>query len=254
MSFKAASVAVLLALALDAPAAAQINLSWDDCGLAGQQLKGWSCDSNPDVVARIYVSFIVTPELGLTSLTGAETDIRIWSAGDVLPSWWQLGTSTAGSCRPTGIGFEFTTPCASALDYWATVPGGVLGGGGLFYAPGYPGVPLGGARLTVVQAVDGSRAGAPAPGEHYLCSIAIKGANTTGVGACGGCGTPVGLLLNSVRLTQPIGVGDVFLSYSSDRQWIAWQCGSWGEYGFGFYNCPTPARPTTWGQVKALYR
>ena len=61
------------------------------------------------------------------------------------------------------------------------------------------------------------------------------------------------IVLDQIKLTQPVGVGDLLLAAPADRQWIVWQCGFLGEY-WSFAGCPTPARPTTWGQVKALYR
>ncbi len=244
----AAALAAVLAPALAPPATAQLNLSWDDCGAAGLDVKTWTCDSNPDVVARFFVSFKISSATALTQLTGAQCDIRLTTSGAPIPPWWQF--QQAGSCRPSGMAVAFNAPCASAVDYFSSR--GVIGGSQYDWGP--PTQIPSAARLRAVQAVmPVSLAGPVGPGEYYLLTVTLRGSNTVGDGACGGCGAPMGILVNTIQLTQPVGIGDVWLTAEGDRQWIAWQCGYLGEY-WSFYNCGTPARAPSWGQIKSLYR
>ncbi len=251
-----ALLAALLAGALASPAAAQIEIAWDDCGLAGNLLKTWTCDSNPTEVGRFHVSFHSEP--GLTAVTGAQTVIDLWTPVAV-PPWWQMVKT--GSCRPGGYGMAvaFNTPCASASDYFNTV-GTPLGGFG--YDWGAPNFAPQGGRIRTVQAISIDAAGPIGPGEYYLLTVILKGLNTVGPGSCSGCLQPMGLLLNSVLLTQPVGVGDHLLVIS-DQPVITWQCpGSLGgECWPGPYctppvvfSCATPAHAKSWGQIKTLYR
>ncbi len=250
----AAALAALLAATPTAPARAQINIGWDDCGAAGAEVKAWACDANPDVVARFHVSFVITPSTTLTSLTGAQCDIRLMTDGSPIPPWWQAVTT--GSCRPgtSALRVSYTAPCASATDYFSTR--GVLGG--FAYDWGLPNMAPDVARLRTVQAVVPSTLASPVgPGEYSLLTVTLGGANTVGLGACSGCQKPMAMLVNSIMLTQPVGIGDQWLVRESTRQWIEWQCGGWPNScspGFVFYNCATPARAPSWGQIKALYR
>ncbi len=260
MNVRLAALAPLLAAALAAPAAAQLNLSWDDCGAAGTELRTWACDANPTVVARAYASFVVPPSFNITALTGAQAEISLFSAAPTLPAWWQMGTNVTGSCRPNGVAVDFNIPCANATDYWGAAVGGTYGGFGYFWGPNNQfsySYPPSGARLRTVQAVSQTSAGPIGPGQYYLCTITIKGMNTVGTGACAGCTIPVGIVFSSLLLTQPAGVGDYTLSIGADRMWADWQCPGFpvtdNPAGFVF-DCVTPAKQKTWGQIKSLYR
>ena len=58
-------------------------------------------------------------------------------------------------------------------------------------------------------------------------------------------------MLNSINITQPVGVGDFRLGNPANSNFATWQNGFSADGG-----CPaaTPTRSTTWGSVKALYR
>ena len=70
--------------------------------------------------------------------------------------------------------------------------------------------------------------------------------------SCAGCTDGACIVLNSIQLTQPIGVGDYTISNPILRNWVQWQGGATTITG----GCPlaTPTRSTTWGSVKSLYR
>ncbi|MEO5617382.1 MAG: hypothetical protein ABIS67_06395, partial [Candidatus Eisenbacteria bacterium] len=106
-----------------------------------------------------------------------------------------------------------------------------------------------GARLRVVAAIPSSVV-APIDGsiEYYAYRVTIRNDASTGTGACGGCNENVCIILNSLQLAQPAGVGDYTLANPVMRNFLQWQ----GPV----YFCPfvVPTRRHSWGQVKALYR
>ena len=116
------------------------------------------------------------------------------------------------------------------------------------YTIGYAGNPAR-ARLTMAIAT-WTPGPLEAEIEYFAFNMIINSTRTVGTGACAGCLTPVTLVLNSIKLTQPIGVGDFVLSQAANpaSNYITWQTGYAGCLG------ATPTRNTTWGSVKSLYR
>jgi hypothetical protein len=86
--------------------------------------------------------------------------------------------------------------------------------------------------------------------EVYSFKLVFNSAKSVG-SACTGCSTPVCIVLNSIKLDQNVGTpgGDKFVSVPAMRNVATWQ----GGIGTDCY-LATPARNTTWGLVKALYR
>jgi hypothetical protein len=87
-------------------------------------------------------------------------------------------------------------------------------------------------------------------------SFRISNAHTVGAGSCSGCTDGACIVLGGVQLVQPVGVGDQNINTPLHSQYVMWQpTGSsvTGPFGTG---CPaaTPARNTTWGALKSLYR
>ena len=79
----------------------------------------------------------------------------------------------------------------------------------------------------------------------------ITNAKTVGADACSGCDTPVCIVFNSLKLMQPAGVGDIYVSAGDmayDELYATWRGGP--------FDCPfvVPAHRGTWGQLKSLYR
>ena len=91
----------------------------------------------------------------------------------------------------------------------------------------------------------------PAGTEVYSFKAIIDDAKTTGLGACGGCTGGACIVLQSIRLLQPVGVGDFLLTNPAASQYVVWQ--GWSDPRV---QCPavTPARTRTWGAIKAIYR
>jgi hypothetical protein len=222
-------------------AGAQINLTYDDCGV-GITNKTDACTSNTgryDVIA----SFIVPS--GSTAITGEEGVLDLMVAAPTVPAWWQA--VTAGSCRGSAVTVLFTTPGPSCGDYFNTVDMPV---GGFAYDIGF-GQPNR-VRIRTASAVPLDLAtsfeavGLSAGDECYAFTLRWDMTRTTGDGACAGCLVPACLVFNSLKVTQPAGVGDYVMTYPATSNIVTWQNGS--------NDCYVSTAPSTWGQVKSLYR
>ena len=239
--------AALLALSASVASAAGINFGWNDCGgLPASANKNFACTSNTLTGGTLIGSFI--PPAGTTAITGEEIVIDLQSASAVLPAWWQF--KNAGTCRQTAFttNADFTGGPASCGDYWA---GQAAGGFSAFNPNIVPGQ-TNRARVLMVFAVPPALAG-PVDDlvEYGAFRFNVLGAKTVGTGACAGCLDPVCIVLNEIKLTQPVGVGNYRLQNAAERNYATWQGGAIGVGG-----CPAvvPAQNRTWGSVKSLYR
>ena len=234
-----------LALSATVAFAEGVNLSWTDCGLAGAEARSFACTANTGA-GTLVGSFI--PPAGSTAITGEEIVIDLQSAAATLPAWWQF--KNAGTCRQTALSANagFVSGPFSCADYWA---GGASGGLTAFNTNIVPGQ-TNRARILALFSVPPLAAG-PVDDtvEYYAFNLIITNAKTTGTGACAGCLDPVCIVLNEIKLTQPVGVGNYRIQNPADRNFATWQGGGIGQGG-----CPgaTPTKSTTWGSVKALYR
>jgi hypothetical protein len=111
--------------------------------------------------------------------------------------------------------------------------------------------------------------------EYFFFNLIITHAKTVGTGACGGCLQPACIFLSAADLLFPT-ANNVKLDRGanfSGSQWVSWQRGyprnilqTCQATGGGIFcldpstyfdvvpYSPTPARTSTWGAVKALYR
>lgn len=265
---------LLLALASlvvvpSAHAARGTAIRWDQCyGDGGAANKNFACDTNVGSEALV-VSF--RPETTMTQVNGLEVTLTIVSAGSSLPAWWQFKNS--GTCRQAALSTNFAiSPTAvNCLDTF----GGIAAGGIGSYQIGLgdQGFMANAARLTIAEAVSlADLAQIDAGHEYFAANIKITNVKTVGTGTCAGCVTPVCFLLRSVKVTEPVGVGDLELfDPMGPNSWAAaWQGGSpvlqynpethcggscvfqgWSLEACGL---PTPARNQTWGAIKSLYR
>lgn len=231
---------VLLLMVPRPCAASGINLSWGDCGSFGTMMRNFACNTNSGLHTMV-ASF--APPAGMNQLVGMEGVIDLCSMTPVLPAWWQM--ASPGTCRPSALStdFNFVAGPYNCADYWQ---GQAVGG--MSYTMGAA-WGFNGARLRVVAAIP-SNAVAPTDEntEYYAFRVTIRNDATTGAGSCAGCGSSVCIILNSLLLAQPLGVGDFTLSNPLTNNYLHWQ----GDVA----NCPfvVPVKQKSWGQVKALYR
>jgi hypothetical protein len=61
--------------------------------------------------------------------------------------------------------------------------------------------------------------------EYFSTNIVISNAKTVGTGACPGCTEPVCLVFNSIKLTRPVGAGDLTIgnALSAGSNICTWQ-------------------------------
>ncbi len=230
----------LLAVSASVASAAGLNLSWTTCGAAGLANKNFACTSNTG--SNVMVASYVAPA-GTEGITGMEAVIDLQSAAATLPAWWQF--KNVGACRQTALS---ALPAGAACDgdYWA----GQASGGITAYITPYA-TAANRARLLIIYAVPSTLA-APvdADVEYFAFTATVSNAKTVGTGSCAGCADPVCIVLNEIKLTQGVGIGDFRIQNPADRNYVSWQ----GGVVAGGCPAATPARNATWGSVKSLYR
>lgn len=234
-----------LAVVLLAPAAiAQtegINLAWDDCRPAGNESKSFTCDSNIGAPFTMYGSYI--PPAGINQFLGIEAVVDMISSQADIGDWWKV---QPGGCRAGAAvaGFNFTIGPFTCVDIFAgQASGGVIVEDGATTSS-IPGANR--TRFKIVAAI-ASPTALTAGTEYYGFSLTVLRTNTNTCTA--GCADDACLVLNSLLVAQPAGVGDVLLTSApagGDRD-VVWQGTS--------ASCATvPTKNRTWGQVKHLYR
>jgi len=229
--------------------AAGINLYWNDCsaGASATTNRDFACNTNIGF-NDLYVSYSPPPEI--TAVEGVEQVIDVQSATSALPDWWQF--KNAGTCRLTALTLLLNSP-GSCIDPWVGQP--TAGGIAAYQVfPNPPGIPPNGARILSIEAVP---AGTPMPPldptkEYSAAVIRISNVKTVGPTACGGCSTPVCMVLNYVGLYPPGAPTSTNLYTPISNNFVSWQ----GAVNGGLHTClaATPAQNHTWGQIKTIYR
>jgi hypothetical protein len=237
---------ILLALMAPMALAGGVNINWGSgCWSDGTPLNdlAWNCNRNTGSMT-MTCSFAVS--YAMPEFVGIEVQLEGLTEDAVVPAWWQLG---AGQCRPspvltTSANF-LSAPQIGCVDMWQNAASGGLA----IYDWG----PLWGgnnrAHMLVVYAV---AAETPIPltagVEYYAAQVLITNAKTVGTPNCEGCEVPMlwGFYsMKSAELTSYEMLTEVLPNGN--------QCLSWQHTTIPC-NRPTPARNTTWGQVKSLYR
>jgi hypothetical protein len=231
---------VLLALTVSVALAGGLNITWGTVCHTENPMPAltFACASNTGTAATITTSFKLDNEM--TDLVGLEWRIDGQSDTPTIPDWWQLGA--APDCRANKATFNsnFTgveTP--ECVDWTA---------GQAFNAPNYL---WSGNRviITLGYAIDASTPYDAQPNvEYYSGGVVILNSKTVGTGACAGCATGMVFAENLFTAAGLAGRRDDFeTAMPGGNQCITW-------------NNPStlcelvPARATTWGQIKSLYR
>jgi hypothetical protein len=173
-----------------------------------------------------------------------------------LTDWWQL--FNPGACRQSAlsVNLDFTGfPQNQCFDPWT----GLAAGGLAAYLtsttiPPNPYPDPNRARVVIGAAIANPIA-LPAGVEFYSFQLVLSHARSDGPDACVGCGAGACLVLNEIVAVEQDG-SRARLTIPIERQIIEWQCASF-SHGWGCTgdeHCPTPALPTSWGQIKSLYR
>ena len=239
----------ILLAALAAPldpgsaAAAGINLSWNDCVLnGGTSNLNDACDSDSGTPGTLVAS--VDPPY-MTQCVGFVAALEFLTAGPLLDSWWHY---EAGGCREGTLraSLDFAQGPSACPDPWNG-----LGEASVEYrsctsqVPGSACVFVRGTRYAPTT-LDPS-----VSSEWLVFKLEILRPGTT---SCGGCLTGACLMLASVELIQPPGVGNYVISLPAFRQHVTWQSGTGQHCPPVDWETPCPAAAATWGTLKALYR
>ena len=243
------ALVVVLAMALAAqPARASgiggFNLTWGTgCWPANPAtLSTSACDSNDGSVS-FTASFLQYPDLSVFYGVSAYVDLQSDSAE--LPDWWQL--TDPGGCRQgsLSVSFDATATWRGCADPRQGHPSSFEGM--VWRTAAFP--PYGGtmapnrASLYLRYTMDPPVTHLPGGVEYYAFTVTIDMAKTVGPGACGGCSTPVTIVLNDIYV-----IGGLHLTTPLNNQCLRWQAG-------GVTPCSaTPTRSGTWGMLKSLYR
>lgn len=217
------------------------NLSWDACGSDGEFLRSFACGENTG--ADVLVGS-VRPHMDLPAVVGMSAELVFVAPSTAWPDWWQFHTE--GACRRASLSAAFVDPAfgnGACLDPWQ---GQAIGGVASYSLAG---VAFGTARLHLSCAVLSSNTVPISTDEHtFLFTLRIDHQRTIGTGACAGCATPMCLMLRSVTLHQPEGVGDYSWNGPDERDHVLWQPSSFPA------GCYVPTQNRTWGAIKSLYR
>ncbi len=232
----ALTVAALIASAASAGAQPGINLTWNQC--VGPNNATFACNTNSG--SHFLFGSFVAPA-GITQLSSNEILLDVMTSAATMPSWWEFRNT--GACRQNALSISFdatSDPSGNCADYWQ---GQAAGGLAAYQAPtAYL------RRIIAVGAVPIPALGPVDEGtEYFSFRLAINHSASTGTGSCAGCTTPVCVRLTSIKLTQPVGVGDFLLTNPATGNCVTWQGGV-------PICCLVPATKQTWGSIKALYR
>ena len=243
---------LLLAASASCAAATSLNLGWmgtDPCPSQPGSLRDLTDLCNDNAGNHVLVGSVVAPA-GLTQVTGEEAWLNLIVDAPTVPDFWHL---ELGGCRDGSLYVEavFTGFATTACrNYWGTAAQGGYNWTSNWtpdqtYSPNR-------ATLQMVYARAFDSAGPMTEGmEYYVFRAFLDDAHVVddGSGVCAGCSLPACFVWTRLRLTQPVGVGDVDIR-DPIVGYVTWQGGSPN------IPCPaaTPARRSTWGQVKTLYR
>lgn len=234
--------ALLLAASVSTAAAEGVNLAWNDCGTFGQSSQTFDCLSNTGTPFALIASFVPPPNVN--EFLGLAAQIDVSSSTGTLPDWWKHGTSQCRGTSGIGVTANFAALPTSCTDFYN---GNAVSG--FLYEVGNAGPNR--ATLKVQTAVPFDNRGPIDPGTEYNAfRVNVQRAKSAAAGACSGCTTPTCLVLNSIQLYQPPEAGyDPVVSGPMHADFVTWQSES-------VAGCPlsTPAKGSTWGQVKTLYR
>ena len=235
------AAALLVLGATSAMAQGGLNLFWNNCSTSGASALTFNCASNSGSYF-LYGSVVLPGDmptfLGLTAVTDVAVDATS------LPAWWQVAP---GDCRANTFSISFdpnnnSTDCGT--DIWqfnnptpvSTIQP-MLHGANTLRLNSAAALPAG---SEISLAADGT--------EYYVFRITLSKQKSATAAACAGCNVGACIVLNEMKLSQPLGIGDRTVTNPAVSNFVTWQAGA--------LQCPqaTPTQNRTWGAVKNLYR
>ncbi len=249
---KSALLLAALLLVVAAPAmAGGVNFNWGSvCWPEAQvDVKTFACDVNTSTAAYQWpMTLSWRIDTDMPDLVGIEITLMGQTSLATLPDWWKVGASP--DCRANQLLY---TSDKTAVE---TGPGGCADwtAGTAFNLFGY--IYQADPRLVQVNggcAIDASLPVLAIAGqEYYGGQFLLKNTKTVGTGSCSGCASP---FIMGVSLVTVAGLDgrrdDLADALPGGNQCLYWNT----QPDVVLYCFPIqPARNTTWGQVKSLYR
>lgn len=249
--------ASILAVSASTAMAGGVNIGWGDCfvGTSTPSVT-FNCASNAGSVGTAWIS--VVPAVPMTQVVSTTVVVDIQSGTPTLPLWWAL---QPGGCRAGAAVMDYAATfgaisCLSVFE--GTTDTGispatnadVIGVGQVSAGVGGPNrvrlVSIGAVQPTLAATIDDVS-------EYAVCKLAVSRAKSTGAVVCAGCNVGAAIVVNEVKIQQPLGVGDQRVVNAGDRQGITYISSATGAVAPPAIGA-TPAQSRTWGAVKNLYR
>lgn len=225
-------------------AAGGFDLRWDACGAdGGVANKAFACDTD-DGSQKMVAAFRL--DQPITGMFMAEVVLDLIVAGNQpVPAWWDIN-----DCRLFALSADAThDPAAvNCADWSGGLGAGVMSG----YTSGgtiAPGDSASHRRMTVICGVSPT-VNLAANQDYFLFNLILVNTGTLDPGSCAGCAVPVCIVLNSIRFVDSSFQQITTLAepLSPGANYATWQGGAGADC------LSVPARRTTWGAVKSLYR
>ena len=234
---------LLLTLTVSVALAGGVNFNWGTVCYTENPVSAvtFACNTNAmySLSWPMTASFVI--DNVIPDFVGVEIHIEGQSDLPALPDWWKLGAWP--DCRANRVQFQADTSSAPQTSCFDWTGGSAVSGFSYTWDTNR-------AHIDAVAAIPAEFLFDMHSGvEYYAGRVTILNSKTAGAGACPGCSAGMLWVLYSVVAygndgqrevqAEPIPGGNVCLSWNNTIRCC---------YG------PTPARNTTWGQVKSLYR
>jgi hypothetical protein len=213
------------------------NLSWEHCGTdAGTAERSFGCDDN---TASFSLVGSFRPGVALAGFVGISAILEVRTAATTLPDWFSFGL---GACRDGAIAMRDVRPLSHCTNpYFGAYQGG---GFAVESTPGAAGLRF---RIDWARDVPG-QLDASTLYSAFLLAMGSDRSFDEGQGSCAGCQVSALFELKRVEAYSATTNQVLIVDIPDVRSWAGWQGGSALVTGV------TPARRSSWGQVKALYR
>ena len=241
-------VALLLAALWVRPAAAQFELTWDQCagGFGARSDKQFACQDDMAQPFKLVVA--VTPPTSLRKFVGYRVWIEISSSTQSLPDWWGLAS---GGCREGAVTVDYRpgSILGSCQNAWA----GAQTAAAYSYfeqstSPNRALFQIIAARTDAYSLASGTR--------YFGTLIQLSPAHSAGTdgGRCAGCSTEVCIAISQVELDEEQTPGSdepnaVLITRSSQTN-----VATFNSQNPNGNPCGATNKTSTWGRIKTTYR
>jgi len=231
------SALIVLGAGVASAAVPGTNLGWDNCQtVASTANKNFACNDNGSSFTLVG-SFRNGADVADFVAVSAAVDVTTGSPA--VPAWFSVGL---GGCREGELSLNNVGTLTACTNPYT---GASQGGGYVVESGSAPNRFR--VRLDWARDVPGPLSGA-ALNSAFAIGLSSAASFDEGFGLCAGCNVPACFVLSALEVFSQA-EGRVRIIETADvRNFATWQSGT-GD-------CPgaTPAKSTTWGAVKAIYR